>query len=491
MAKSGNNNSIDHGAKARMIVDALMVVIMPLLMAYSLVGETLHEVLGAAIFVLFILLHALNIKWFGALAKGKYNAARALSTAVNFALLIFMFAQPVFGIMISKQLFTFLPESGLDAFAREMHLFLAFWGFVLMSFHAGTHMGAMFAKMAGKKQDAASGGDMPPGDLIKTSVTAALALVSFYGAYSFFTLGFPGYMTMKMKFWMAPQGMLPVVLGQYLSVMMLFAVLGYVVNKLLFGSGRGGKSGKSAAHDENEQSAGHDEDPASGDAGSRNEPKGADSWNEPKDAGSWSEPKGAGSWNESKGAGSWSEPKSAGSWTTATKHGTTLRIRKTREEDLDTVMKIYAHARDFMAEHGNPNQWGPTNWPPEELIKSDIEKGESYVAEASGKVAAVFYYVHGEDIEPTYREITDGEWMTDVHEPYGVVHRIASDGTVKGAGAACIDWAYRMSGHLRMDTHGDNKVMQNLLSGLGFVLCGTIYVEEDDYPRLAYEKTGV
>jgi hypothetical protein len=32
--------------------------------------------------------------------------------------------------------------------------------------------------------------------------------------------------------------------------------------------------------------------------------------------------------------------------------------------------------------------------------------------------------------------------------------------------------------------------MQNLVKKLGFKHCGTIYVEEDDYPRLAFEKTG-
>ena len=30
--------------------------------------------------------------------------------------------------------------------------------------------------------------------------------------------------------------------------------------------------------------------------------------------------------------------------------------------------------------------------------------------------------------------------------------------------------------------------MQNLLKKLGFTHCGTIHVEEDNYPRLAYEK---
>lgn len=30
--------------------------------------------------------------------------------------------------------------------------------------------------------------------------------------------------------------------------------------------------------------------------------------------------------------------------------------------------------------------------------------------------------------------------------------------------------------------------MQNLLKKLDFTHCGTIYVEEDEFPRLAYEK---
>ena len=164
-----------------------------------------------------------------------------------------------------------------------------------------------------------------------------------------------------------------------------------------------------------------------------------------------------------------------------------MRIRRSTLRDLDRIMAIYADARRFMAEHGNPNQWGPTNWPPEALIRQDIAEGNSYVCENdAGHVAGTFFYTCGEDIEPTYREITDGAWLDG--SPYGVVHRIAADGSEKGVGAFCIGWAYRQCGHLRIDTHGDNRVMQNLLGKLGFIHCGTIYVEEDDDPRLAYEK---
>lgn len=165
-----------------------------------------------------------------------------------------------------------------------------------------------------------------------------------------------------------------------------------------------------------------------------------------------------------------------------------MKIRKSYERDLDRIMEIYAFARRFMAEHGNPKQWGATNWPPEALIQSDIRNGNSYVCvNDDGAVIGTFFFIQGRDVEPTYAAITDGAWLDD--SPYGVVHRIAGDGSEKGIGAFCLNWAYEQCGHLRIDTHGDNAVMQNLLKKLGFTHCGTIYIVEDDDPRLAYEKS--
>ena len=187
--------------------------------------------------------------------------------------------------------------------------------------------------------------------------------------------------------------------------------------------------------------------------------------------------------------------------------------------DLPRIMEIYACARRFMAENGNPRQWGPTNWPPESLIRSDIEAGNLYVCvkdegdvkadpveagqasvcdsqvsacrgevSAHRRVVAAFFYIAGADIEPCYAGIEDGTWIDP--SPYGVVHRIASDGSVKGAGSFCIRWAYEQCGHLRIDTHPDNRVMQGLLAKLGFRRCGIIHVVEDNDPRYAYELPG-
>ena len=167
-----------------------------------------------------------------------------------------------------------------------------------------------------------------------------------------------------------------------------------------------------------------------------------------------------------------------------------MHIEHSAERDIEMIMEIYRFARKFMAEHSNPNQWGPTGWPPEERIRRDIRDGNSYVCRNDeGEIIGTFFFIQGKEIEPTYREITDGAWLDD--GPYGVVHRIASDRSQKGIGSFCIRWAYGQCGHLRIDTHGDNYVMQNLLRKLGFVHCGTIYVEEDDNPRLAFEKSEI
>lgn len=164
-----------------------------------------------------------------------------------------------------------------------------------------------------------------------------------------------------------------------------------------------------------------------------------------------------------------------------------MEIRKSREEDLPRIMEIYSYARDFMARSGNPDQWGPTNWPPEDLIRQDISRGDGYVClNDEGTVIGTFFFIHGEDIDPTYREITGGAWLDD--SAYGVVHRLAGDGSEKGIGAFCLNWAYDQCGHLRIDTYADNKVIRGLVRKLGFVHTGTIYVEEDDLPRLAFEK---
>ena len=157
-------------------------------------------------------------------------------------------------------------------------------------------------------------------------------------------------------------------------------------------------------------------------------------------------------------------------------------IRKTKISDLADCEMIYASARKFMAEAGNPNQWNGA-YPGIPEILADIAAGTGYVCEDEGEVVAVFHYSVGDD--PTYKKIYDGEWKSD--EPYAVIHRVA----VKHHGRGIIDFifheCFEASPHLRIDTHRDNVPMQRVLKRCGFEYCGIIYLASGD-ERLAFEK---
>lgn len=159
-----------------------------------------------------------------------------------------------------------------------------------------------------------------------------------------------------------------------------------------------------------------------------------------------------------------------------------MEIRKTTMADLPILLKLYENARSFMACHGNPTQWG-TAYPSQKLLESDIQSGCSYVCVEHEKIIAAFFYRFGND--ETYAKIYNGQWLDEA--PYGVVHRITSDGTIRGTASFCLDWALRQCGSLKIDTHRENTVMQHLLRKNGFTYCGIIYLE-DGSERLAYQK---
>jgi len=157
-----------------------------------------------------------------------------------------------------------------------------------------------------------------------------------------------------------------------------------------------------------------------------------------------------------------------------------MTIRKTVLDDLPAVMEIYAYARTYMQESGNPNQWHD-NHPPQELIESDIKAELSYVCADENTVLAVFYF--NVETEPTYEKI-EGNWLNN--EPYGVVHRLARGPNGKGAGAACLNWCQAQHPNIRIDTHRDNIAMLKLLEKHGYKYCGIIWLENGD-ERLAFQ----
>lgn len=159
-----------------------------------------------------------------------------------------------------------------------------------------------------------------------------------------------------------------------------------------------------------------------------------------------------------------------------------MEIRKATLKDLSRILEIYAYARDFMAETGNPTQWGD-GYPKKELLIDDIDSDQLYVMEENAQVHGVFVFVIGDD--PTYEIIEEGAWFDD--SPYGTIHRIAGDGQVKGILQLCVDFCRKKIDTLRIDTHHDNIIMQRAIEKNGFQRCGIIY-SVDGSPRIAYQS---
>ena len=157
-------------------------------------------------------------------------------------------------------------------------------------------------------------------------------------------------------------------------------------------------------------------------------------------------------------------------------------IRKAKQDDFDEILRVYEIAREYMRQSGNPDQWG-TEKPKKEMLIEDIKKGELFVGEKDcGGICFVFAFILGED--PTYSYIESGSWLSDA--PYGTIHRIASDGTVKGVVKMAVDYCSKTISNIRIDTHEKNKTMQHAVEKLGFAKCGIIYID-DGSPRIAYQ----
>ena len=136
---------------ARIIIDIAMYLIFAALMQEHLWPDGLHEWLGITLFALFIAHNVLNLSWYKSLFKGKYTAARSVSTIINSALLAAMLCCMVSSVLISGKIFAFLNLGGARI-GRSLHLVSTAWAFVLMSLHLGLHLTPLANKLKKHRQ---------------------------------------------------------------------------------------------------------------------------------------------------------------------------------------------------------------------------------------------------------------------------------------------------------------------------------------------------
>lgn len=213
--------------KIKIAVDILMTAALLLLMAYQVVGDTLHEWFGAAMLVLFIVHNILNIKWYGALFKGKYKLLRIFGTVLNFAVLAAILMLGYSGIVMSRHLFAFLNIKKGMALARSMHLCVSYWGFVVMSLHLGFHwemvIGIFRRLSKGKKLTA----------LVWVMRVIAAAIV-VYGAICFIKADIFSYMFLKNEFaFFDFEKSAVLVFAEYIAMMGMWVFIGHYMARVL------------------------------------------------------------------------------------------------------------------------------------------------------------------------------------------------------------------------------------------------------------------
>ena len=209
----------------KITIDLAMTILMLFLMARQVTGDIAHEWLGAGMFGLWIAHHILNRKWYGHLFKGKYTPLRILQTVTDFAVLISALGLMVSGIILSREVFAFLPISGGIAMARSLHMVSAFWGFVWMAFHLGLHWNMVL----GMARNAVG---TETSKTLRVGLRITAVLVAGYGFYAFIKNQFLSYMFLVSSFVFFDFEK-PVLLffTEYIAVMGLMAFLAHYISE--------------------------------------------------------------------------------------------------------------------------------------------------------------------------------------------------------------------------------------------------------------------
>lgn len=202
-----------------------MFIALMLLMPYQMVGKEAHEWIGMIMFFLFICHHMMNQKWTRNINKGKYSFLRIWQIILVIFLFLFMLGSMISGIILSRYVFKSIRIMGVAVLMENVHMICAYWGFVMMALHLGFHWN-MFINMIKNKTEKWKNSIW----LVVRTLTYGIAI---YGIFAFIKRKIGLYMTLKSHFvFFDPTETLRLYMLDYISMMILFVLVGYYIWKL-------------------------------------------------------------------------------------------------------------------------------------------------------------------------------------------------------------------------------------------------------------------
>lgn len=213
---------------AKVIIDIIMTILLPVLMLHTITGQEIHEWLGTVMLMLFIAHHILNRKWFVGLFQGKYNIVRAARLTVDVLALVDMIGLIGSGIMMSKYVFLFLHISGGMTFARKIHMLASYWGLILLGLHLGLHWNIVIERIRRMF-------DAKKSEKVRNFIFGLIGLaIAVCGISSFQQLGIENYLFLKTEYVFRKENQKFLSMyWQYFTIMGLFVYTAYYAVKII------------------------------------------------------------------------------------------------------------------------------------------------------------------------------------------------------------------------------------------------------------------
>ena len=137
------NSEVIKIKKTKYIIDFIMLCLIVSLMKLTITGMLWHEILGIAVFIVFIIHKILNWNWIKAITKNlftnKLNTKTKVTFFIDVLLLISTVLTAISGIGISKNILTNLAFADIELWTI-IHYISAYSLFALISIHLAMHL---------------------------------------------------------------------------------------------------------------------------------------------------------------------------------------------------------------------------------------------------------------------------------------------------------------------------------------------------------------
>jgi Domain of unknown function (DUF4405) len=165
----------------RLVLDLVACSLLLAAIAYDRLGNMAHEIIGTTMFLLLASHNIFNRRWYGTVTQRTRAPQTVLTRTINLSLLATMLTLLVTSVLISRDIFAFLPVNSTFT-ARQIHSLVGYLALLIASVHLGLHWTMLIGFVRGRL------GFTFAGKWQTIAFRALAAAISAYGVHSLIAL---------------------------------------------------------------------------------------------------------------------------------------------------------------------------------------------------------------------------------------------------------------------------------------------------------------